>query len=79
MRLFTIGVFTILAVFLMLAVSSTPAAAAYRVRGYTKSNGTYVQPYYRSSPNSFKIDNYSSRGNYNPYSGKIGTIKPWKF
>lgn len=46
--------------------------ARVSVRGYTRSNGTYVQPYSRTSPNSYKFDNYSSRGNYNPYTGKKG-------
>lgn len=47
--------------------------AATRVRGYYRSNGTYVQPYYRSSPNSSSYDNWSTKGNYNPYTGKKGT------
>ena len=47
--------------------------AAVRVRGYTRSTGTYVMPYYRSSPNSYRFDNYNSRGNYNPYTGRAGT------
>lgn len=34
---------------------------AYRyVRGYTKKNGTYVAPYYRSS----RYDAYDKHGNY---------------
>ncbi len=43
------------------------------VRGYTRSNGTYVQPHYRSSPNNTKIDNWSTYGNVNPYTGSVGT------
>jgi hypothetical protein len=43
------------------------------VHGYYRSNGTYVQPYHRSSPNGTAIDNYSFRGNLNPYTGKFGT------
>lgn len=46
--------------------------AATRVRGYYRSNGTYVQPHYRSSPNNSRYDNWSTRGNYNPYTGKRG-------
>jgi hypothetical protein len=49
------------------------ASAAVRVNGYYRSSGTYVQPYYRSSPNSTRLDNYSTYGNYNPYTGKKGT------
>lgn len=43
------------------------------VNGYTKSNGTYVQGHYRSSQNSTNHDNYSTSGNYNPYTGSAGT------
>jgi len=43
------------------------------VSGYTRSNGKYVEPYYRSSPNSTKLDNYSTLGNINPFTGSIGT------
>lgn len=46
------------------------------VRGYTKKNGTYVQPHMRTSPNSTKMDNYSTKGNVNPYTGKHGTVNP---
>lgn len=43
-------------------VSSEPVdQVAYRyVRGYTKKNGTYVAPYYRSS----RYDAYDKYGNY---------------
>lgn len=43
------------------------------VSGYTKSNGTYVQGHYRSSQNSTNHDNYSTSGNYNPYTGSTGS------
>jgi hypothetical protein len=49
------------------------ASAQTYVKGYTKKNGTYVAPHYRSSPNSTKSDNYSTKGNVNPYTGKAGT------
>lgn len=45
------------------------------VKGYLKNNGTYVQPYRRSDPNPYKFDNYSSRGNTNPWTGKRGYKK----
>lgn len=37
------------------------AAAQVQVRGYTRSNGTYVAPHTRSSPNNSTYDNYGSR------------------
>lgn len=43
------------------------------VSGYFKSNGTYVMPHYRSSPNNTVLDNYSTKGNINPYTGSVGT------
>ncbi len=43
------------------------------VNEYYKSNGTYVEGYYRSSPNSTKSDNWSTYGNINPYTGSVGT------
>ncbi len=46
------------------------------VRGYTKKNGTYVAPHKRSSPNPSKNDNWSTKGNRNPYTGKPGTKNP---
>ncbi len=46
------------------------------VRGYTKKDGTHVQPHHRTTPNRTKRDNYSSLGNTNPYTGKPGTIYP---
>jgi hypothetical protein len=64
-----------LAVLLVLATALT-AEAQVRVRGYYRSNGTYVQPYYRSYPNSTQWDNWSTVGNLNPYTGQWGTRWP---
>lgn len=66
----------LLALCAMLFVSLAEARGV-RVRGYTRKDGTYVAPHYRSSPNSSKSDNYSTRGNYNPYTGKPGTVDPY--
>lgn len=43
------------------------------VKGYTRSNGTYVQSHYRTSPNNTVYDNWSTYPNVNPYSGQTGT------
>ncbi len=43
------------------------------VDGYFKRDGTYVAPHYRSSPNTTNIDNYSTSGNQNPYTGSSGS------
>jgi len=50
-------------------VFSPSALADQYVHGYTRSNGTVVQPYYRSSPNNTVRDNFSYKGNVNPYTG----------
>ena len=42
-----------------------PAEARTSVRGYFRSNGTYVSSYYRSSANAYKWDNYSYKS-YQP-------------
>ena len=46
--------------------------------GYVTKNGTYVAPSYATSPNNTKLDNYSTKGNVNPYTGKQGTVDPYK-
>lgn len=57
---------------------STSAWASEWVNGYTRSDGTYVPGHYRSSPNNTKIDNYSTRGNTNPYTGQRGYVEPYR-
>jgi len=52
---------------------STLGIADTYVKGYTRKNGTYVAPHYRSSSNSTAKDNWSTKGNVNPYTGKRGT------
>lgn len=42
------------------------------VQGYTRKDGTVVQGHHRSSPNNTRNDNYSTRGNVNPYTGTAG-------
>jgi len=49
------------------------ANAQVAVRGYYRSSGTYVQPYYRSSPDGNFYNNWSTYPNINPYSGQMGT------
>ncbi len=56
---------------LLLAAAS--ASATDYVNGYSRSDGTYVQGHYRSSANNTQSDNWSTRGNSNPYTGQAGT------
>jgi hypothetical protein len=48
----------------------------HSVSGYTRSNGTYVAPHYQTNPNNTQLDNYGTRGNYNPHTGAYGTHSP---
>lgn len=43
-----------------------------RVRGSTDKSGEYTPPHHRSSPDSSKSNNYGTKGNVNPYTGKEG-------
>ena len=52
---------------------ASTAWAQVHVNGYTRSNGTYVQPHERNAPNGTVTDNYSYSGNVNPYNGSVGT------
>lgn len=49
-------------------------AYAIRVKGYyEKSTDKYVMPHNKTSPDSQKWNNYSTKGNVNPFTGKKGT------
>lgn len=65
------------AVLAILMSAPVTAAASEYVEGHFRYDGTYVQPHYRSSPNGSRYDNYSSRGNVNPYTGNRGTVNPY--
>src|SRR5690242_15330694 len=53
--------------------SSRSSSGVVSVRGYTKSNGTYVAPHHRSAPDGDFSNNWSTNGNVNPFTGKPGT------
>lgn len=42
--------------------------------GYTRSNGTYVSGHYKTVSNSTNLDNFSTRGNINTFTGSVGTV-----
>ena len=66
----TMTIFVVLAI---VCVTSLSAYADVHVRGYFRSNGTYVQPHYRSNPDGNFYNNWSTYPNVNPYTGTIGT------
>lgn len=53
--------------------ASLIAGGSHHVSGYTRSNGTYVAPHEATNPNNTRNDNYSTKGNTNPYTGTEGT------
>lgn len=61
----------------LLALFAMPVchAKSTRVHGYQKKNGHYVQSHRRTSPDKTKSNNWSTKGNVNPYTGKEGTRK----
>jgi hypothetical protein len=56
----------------LIAIMATSAMAQVRVKGHVRQNGTYVQPSVRTAPDSSRMNNYSTKGNTNPYSGNKG-------
>jgi len=70
-----------LLVFLLIGISSfaqSKSSSDVYVKGYTRSDGVYVKPHYRSAPNGTNRDNFSTKGNVNPYTGKKGYVEPDK-
>ena len=71
-KILIIGFFSILGT---ISFGQVNSSSTY-VNGYTKSNGTYVQGHYKTTPNNTINDNYSTKPNVNPYTGKQGTASP---
>lgn len=63
----------VLTVMLVLLAITATCFADQSVRGYTRKDGTYVNGYTRSDSDSSYNNNYSTRGNTNPYTGESGT------
>lgn len=64
-------------IILSLVASASASARDTYVKPHVRSDGTFVQGHYRTSPNRTTIDNYSTSPNYNPYTGKQGTVDPY--
>ncbi|MCE1235174.1 MAG: hypothetical protein LWW93_02335 [Hyphomicrobiales bacterium] len=48
-------------------------SSSHYVRPYVTSRGTVVQGHQQTNPNHTRADNWSTKGNVNPYTGKPGT------
>ncbi|RWA56874.1 hypothetical protein AU476_01950 [Cupriavidus sp. UYMSc13B] len=55
------------------SMGTTATTGNHNVSGYVRDNGTYVQPHMQTNPNATRNDNYTTRGNVNPYTGAPGT------
>ena len=61
--------------FILLVLSASVSYGQRYHSGYYRSgrNPGYVRPYVQSTPNRTNWDNYSTRGNRNPYTGQSGS------
>ena len=53
-----------------------PSGGSHSVRGHVRKDGTYVQPHRSTNQNKTQRDNWSSKPNVNPYTGKPGEKDP---
>lgn len=58
-------------ILLLSAIMPAEACETF-VNGYYRRDGTYVQPHYRTCRNKTVNDNWSTRDNVNPYTGREG-------
>lgn len=56
-----------------LCIGVAAKGGSHAVRGHVTKNGTYVAPSRATNPDKSKVNNYSQKGNVNPYTGKEGT------
>lgn len=67
-----VAVGSIAATIFLAMLIAIPAEASEHARGHIKKDGKYVAPHNRSKANKTQRDNWSSKGNSNPYTGKHG-------
>ena len=58
--------------------SRASGGGSHAIKGHTTKSGTYVAPTRATNPDKMKRDNYSSKSNVNPATGKEGTKDPSK-
>lgn len=57
-------------------LEAAQAGSTY-VDGHFRRDGTYVPGHYRTTPDSSRLNNWSTQGNTNPYTGQRGTVDPY--
>jgi hypothetical protein len=68
---------TIAAALLAALAAPTFAQGSHYVQPHVTRNGTFVQGHMQTNPDSSRLNNWSSQGNVNPYTGQSGTVNPW--
>jgi hypothetical protein len=58
------------------ALAGHRGSSPVHVKGTVKRTGTFVAPRVRSAPDASERNNYDTRGNTNPVTGKEGTRDP---
>jgi hypothetical protein len=56
------------------ARGSGQSGSSVNVKGHFRKDGTYVAPHHRSGPDGSFYNNWSTRGNMNPYTGEKGKV-----
>lgn len=51
---------------------------SHKVAPSVRRDGAYVPGHQRSNPNNTQRDNWTTKGNTNPYTGKQGTRTPYR-
>lgn len=69
---------TLVLIVLAIASGAAIAQSSHRRPGYVTKNGGCVAPSDATNPKATKPDNGSTKGNVHPYTGKQGTVDPYK-
>lgn len=56
--------------------SGHSSGSSHYVAPHVTKNGIYVEGHMQTNPNGTKLDNWSTKGNVNPYTGQPGTKNP---
>jgi hypothetical protein len=82
MRSFAVAVVLCLALFSMVHAQTYPGYGTgsnsrnHFVNPYQTNQGVSVPGHFQTNPNRTDLDNFGTRGNYNPYTGQTGTRWP---
>jgi uncharacterized protein YxeA len=67
-----------LMVVIILSIITVTCFGATLVKGhYNKKTGKYINTYYKTRSDHSRLNNYSTKGNVNPFTGKKGDKKTY--